>query len=77
MGNKNAHIQPLFFGELFLFSPMEQFEYQRRKKQKAVNTCHSLSACLSGDWCMPVSRCFSLFPLVACFLRASLGQLSL
>lgn len=32
MGHKNAHIQPLCFGELFLFSPMEQFEYQGKNK---------------------------------------------
>lgn len=36
-----------------------------KEKTKTVNTCHSLSACFSGDWCMPVSRCFCLFPLVA------------
>lgn len=43
---KNAHIQPLRFGELFLFSPIEQFEHQGRKTTKPVNICHSLSATL-------------------------------
>lgn len=43
---KNAHIQPLRFRELFLFSPIEQFEHQGRKTTKPVNICHSLSATL-------------------------------
>lgn len=32
-----------------------------------VNTCHSVSACFTGDWCMPVRRrffvCLLLLPL--------------
>lgn len=31
---KNAHIQPLRFRELFLFSPIEQFEASRKKNNK-------------------------------------------
>lgn len=33
MENKNAHIQPLCFGELLLFPSMGQFEYEGKNKK--------------------------------------------
>lgn len=43
MEHKNAHIQPLRFGELLLLPSMEQFEYQgRNRKGKHMSLSFSM-----------------------------------
>lgn len=63
MGNENAHIQPLCFGELFLFSPMEQFEYQGKNE----NSKHmSLTFSMLQWWLVHASESMFLFVSSCC-----------
>lgn len=76
MEHKNAHIQPLRFGELLLLPSMEQFEYRgRNRKGKHM----SLSFSMLHWWLVhaSASTVFCLFALVASLFCASPGCLPL
>lgn len=56
------------FGSSFCFHPWSNLSIEERTKQ--VNTCHSVSASFSGDWCVESESTFVFFLFCPCFLFA-------